>query len=152
MFLEIKIGTTRRYKHMKRFFIIGVGVAALMLVTRPTQAMVIIASTNVVFNGIINGTPNPAYQLDITYDVTLSSGLYEYDYTLTTFPSENVYSFSLGGAPDPINTTGLQIINYGGAVTNASGFNSVSVAWGWSVLAPVTTTTVSFTSPIGPQL
>jgi hypothetical protein len=137
---------------MKRLFIFGAVIAALVGLCRPAQAIVIIPSTAVTFNGITNGVATSAYQLDITYDVTFSAGLYEYDYTLATSPSENIFSFSLGGAPDPINTTGLFINNYGGAVVGASGTNSVSAAWAWGVLSPVTTTTVSFTSPIGPQL
>lgn len=138
---------------MKRFFIFAVALATLVL-CRPAQAAVIIPSTNVVFNGVINGVSTSAYQLDITYDVNFNatSSLYEYDYTLTTVPAENLYSFSLGGAIDPIDTAGLSILSYGGAVPAASGTNAVSVVWQWSVLSPVTTASVSFTSPIAPQL
>lgn len=137
---------------MKKLFSFGVVLAALMSLCSVAQAIVIIPSTTNLYSGIVNGTLNPAFQLDITYDVTFSGGLYEYDYTLATLPAENIYSFSLGGKPDPINTTGLSINNYGGAVVAASGFNTYSVAWAWGVSSPVTSTTVSFTSPIGPQL
>jgi hypothetical protein len=137
---------------MKRFFIFATAILAAVTLCRPAQAMVIIPATNVVFNGLVDGTPNPAYQLDITYDVTFSSGLYEYDYNIATVPTENIYSFALGGPVDPINTTGLNIINYGGAVVGASGFNSQSVVWNWSFLSPATNTTVSFTSPLGPVM
>lgn len=136
---------------MKKLLSLGV-IAALVSLCSATQAIVIIPSTTNVYSGLINGTLNPAFQLDITYDVTFSGGLYQYDYTLATAPAENIFSFSLGGTPDPINTTGLNIINYGGAVVAASGFNTYSVAWAWGVVSPVTSTTVSFTSPIGPQL
>jgi hypothetical protein len=137
---------------MKKRFLFGVGVAAFMALCHPAQAIVIIPSTEVTFNGITNGVATSAYQLDITYDVTFSGGLYEYDYNLVSVPAENIYSFSLGGQVDPIDTAGLNIINYGGAVVGASGFNSDSVAWAWGVSNPALNTTVSFTSPIGPQL
>lgn len=141
---------------MKRFFIFAVAIASLTGLCRSAlaQTNTIIAPTNVIFNGVSGGVSLPSYQLDITYDVTFTpaNDLYEYDYTLTTSPSENIYSFSLGGPVDPIDTAGLTITSYGGALPSASGFNSMSVVWGWAESSATTFATISFTSPIGPQL
>jgi hypothetical protein len=109
---------------------------------------VIIPSTNVLFTAIYNDAPAPGYDLSITYDVTQTGSLYEYDYTLNTSPAEDITSFSIGGALDPINTAGLIITAADGAV---AGTNSMSVAWSWGIESGVTNAFVSFTSPIAPE-
>ena len=72
------------------------------------KATVVVATNTVVYQGLVNGVPNPNFLLDITYDVTLNNGLYNYNYLLTTTPSEAIYSFTIGGAPDPLNTATIR--------------------------------------------
>lgn len=133
------------YTDMKKF--ISATIAAA-LIYHPAHATVIIPSTNVVFTAIYNDAPAPGYDLNITYDVPQTGSLYEYDYTLNTSPAEDITSFSIGGALDPINTAGLTITATGGAV---AGTNSMSVAWSWGIESTVTNVFVSFTSPIAPE-
>jgi hypothetical protein len=137
---------------MRKFVILAV-LAAFTFLCRPAQAIVLEVGTNT-YDGIVDGSLNPSYLLTIDYEVDFSSmsDLYTYQYILSTAPAENIYSFTIGGVPDPINTTGLVIVNYGGAIVGASGATGNSVIWAWGVAFPVTSTTVSFTSPIGPEL
>ena len=116
------------------------------------KATVVVATNTVTFYGIVDGTPNPSYQLNITYDVTLDSGVYTYNYLLSTLPAENLLSFTLGGAPDPLDTQTMAIQNYGGASVSGSGISNDSVGWIWAFNSDVTTTDVSFTSSIAPGL
>ena len=136
---------------MKKLMIFAV-LAAFTFLCRPAQAIVIEVGTNT-YEGITDGSMNPSYLLTIDYEVDFSSSsdLYTYDYILSTAPAESLYSFAIGGQPDPINTSGLVIVNYGGAVVGASGATGNSVVWGWGVSSAITSTTVSFTSPIGPE-
>jgi len=135
---------------MKKIMVCAM-VVALVVLSRPAHANVVIATNTVTYNGIVDGSPDPAYLLNITYDVTFDSGLYTYNYLLSTAPAEDIYAFALGGAPDPINTTGLTITSYGGGSLADSGFDSDSVVWEWGFNSGVTTADVSFTSPIGPE-
>lgn len=128
-------------------FTVAVMVAAMAL---SASASVVVATNTVTFFGIVDGTNDPAYQLNIKYDVTLNSGVYNYNYLLTTAPGEDLYAFTLGGAPDPIDTQTMAILSYGGASPSASGISSDSVGWIWGFNSGVTSADVSFTSDIAP--
>ena len=135
---------------MKRIMISAVAVALLAVSLMTARATVIVATNTVTYQGLVNGVPNPSYLLNITYDVTLNGGLYNYNYLLTTTPSEAIYSFTIGGAPDPINTSTMTIVNYGGASVTGSGFSNNSVGWLWAFNSGITSADVSFTSQIAP--
>lgn len=134
---------------MKKLMLYAVAVAVTAMALS-ARATVIVSTNTVAYTGIVNGTPDPTYQLDITYDVTLDSGVYTYNYLITTAPSESLYSFTLGGAPDPIDTQTMAIQNYGGASVSASGISANSVGWLWGFNSGITTADVSFTTSIAP--
>src|ERR1700744_2378606 len=129
---------------MKRTIISAVAVALLAVSMITAKATVIVATNTVTYQGLVNGVPNPSYLLNITYDVTLDSGLYTYNYLLSTTPAESIYSFTIGGAPDPINTSTMAIVNYGGASVSGSGFSNNSVGWLWAFNSNISTADVSF--------
>ena len=149
--VSVAVMVSETYPTMKRFLILVV-VALISVMCRPAQAILIEIGTNT-YTGTTDSASEPSDLLTIAYEVDFSSvsNVFTYDYTLTTTPGELLTSFTLGGGPDPINTTGLDIINYGGAVVGASGFTSDSVIWGWGPLSDTTSALVSFTSPIGPE-
>lgn len=130
-----------------KFFAVAAVVAVMALSAR---ASVVVSTNTVTFYGIVDGTNDPAYQLNITYDVTLNSGVYDYNYLLTTSPAEDLTSFTLGGSPDPIDTQTMAIENYGGASVSGSGISDDSVGWVWGFNSGITSADVSFTSDIAP--
>ncbi len=135
---------------MKSKMISAVAVALLAVSLVTAKATVVVATNTVVYQGLVNGVPNPGYLLDITYDVTFNGSLYNYNYLLTTTPSESIYSFTVGGAPDPLNTATMAIVNYGGASVTGSGISNNSVGWLWGFNSGITSADVSFTSQIAP--
>jgi hypothetical protein len=138
---------------MKRLLFFAM-VAALGLLCRPAQAIVVVATNTVNFSGIYNSTPEPSYQLSITYDVTENnSGLYTYNYDLVTTPAEPIYSFSIGGVLDPIDTATM-VQSYSLAEGSpASAVLNNSVVWEWAATPPgITSDDVSFTSDLAPGL
>lgn len=135
---------------MKRF-ILATAVASLIAVCIPARATVIIAPNTVSFEGLSGGVLQPSYDLSITYDVNeINPGVYEYDYDLSTTAAEKLTSFTIGGAPDPIDTDTMIISNYGHASVSGSGFDSDSVGWVWAFNSGVTSDDLSFTSDIAP--
>jgi len=122
-----------------------------MAVGHSARATIITEGTNT-YSGIFNGSYNPAYQLTIAYEVTLSSGVYTYDYSLTTTPAEDLTSFTIGGNNNPINTNTLGNMIFGLASPIASGYNSDSVGWLWGFNSGVTADSVGFTSDLPPGL
>jgi len=129
-------------------------VAALTGMSIPAQAIIVVAipTNTVTFTGIYNFAPDPAYQLSITYDVTEdnNTGLYTYNYDLVTTPAELLSSFSIGGAPDPIDTFSM-IQSYGLAESSpASAVLNNSVVWEWAAGNDIPSDDVSFTSTIAP--
>lgn len=125
-------------------------VAVIVAAATLSARAVLVTTNTVIYYGVVNGVSDPTYQLDITYGVTLDSGIYTYNYILSTSPAESIYSFTLGGAPDPINTETMAILNYGGASTTGSGISNDSVGWLWGFNSGVTSAEVSFTSTIAP--
>jgi hypothetical protein len=140
------------YSEIKKMKKIIISAVAALLVTGclTANATVIVATNTATYEGVVDGTLNSHYLLNITYDVTLDSGIYTYNYLLATVPSEDLYSFTLGGAPDPIDTQTMAIVNYGGASITASGISNDSVGWLWGFNSGVTSADVSYTSTIGP--
>lgn len=115
------------------------------------RATIVIAPQTVSFVGNSDGVIHPNNCLYITYEVNeTSSGVYEYDYDLQTINPEALTSFTIGGAGDPLITTGLSMLDYGKAEAEASGFNGDSVGWDWGFNSDVTSDDVSFTSDIAP--
>jgi hypothetical protein len=112
------------------------------------RAGIIIPPTTVTFNG----NPTPDYVLTITYGVTESASLYTYSYALSVSPGEQLTSFTIGGAPDPVVTDTAVISSYGGADTSLSGITGDSIIYQWDFNAGITTADVSYTSAYGPTL
>jgi hypothetical protein len=115
------------------------------------RAIIIIAPQTVSFVGVSDGVSHSNNQLFITYEVNeINSCVFEYDYELQTIDPEALTSFTIGGAGDPLTTTGMSMLDYGKAEVDASGFNSDSVGWDWGFNSDVTSDKVSFTSDIAP--
>lgn len=115
------------------------------------RAAIVIAPQTVSFAGVSDGVIHPNNCLYITYEVTeINSGVFEYDYALQTINPEALTSFTIGGAGNPLITTGMSMLDYGKAEAGASGFNSDSVGWDWGFNSNVTSDNVSFTSDIAP--
>jgi hypothetical protein len=110
------------------------------------HASIVIPSTEVSFNGV----PYSSDGLSITYEVTQSGGLYTYSYDLVTTPEEDLTSFTIGGALNPIDTQGVVISAYGGAISSLSGASSDSVIYEWALDSGITSADVSYTSPNAP--
>jgi len=116
-----------------------------------TRANIIIAPQTVSFVGVSDGVVHPNNCLYITCEVNeIQSGVFEYDYDLQTINPEALTSFTIGGANNPLITTGMSMLDYGKAEPDASGFNSDSVGWDWGFNSDVTSDDVSFTSDIAP--
>jgi hypothetical protein len=124
--------------------------AAVMLIALglSARASIVIPPTVVTYNGI----SNPAYQLAITYEVTLNAGLYTYSYDLATTPAEEITSFTIGGTPDPVDTESVVITSYGGADPTLSGPTADSIVFQWDFNSGITSADVSYTSVNGPRL
>ena len=132
---------------MKNLMVIAIAVV-LMAAGHSARAMVVIMDGTNTYKGICKS----GSQLTIAYEVTEASGFYTYDYTLTTSPSVDLTSFTIGGISDPIDTQTMGNLVYGHAIPAASGFNKDSVGWDWGLNSRVTTDTVGFTSDISPKL
>lgn len=114
-------------------------------------AIIVVGPQTVSYVGISDDTPQPNNLLDITYEVDeIQAGVYLYNYELQTIDPAALTSFTIGGAHDPINTTGMAMLNYGHADANDSGFNSDSVGWDWGFRSDITSDEVSFTSDVAP--
>jgi hypothetical protein len=142
---------------MKNLLAIAIGAVCLAF-CHPAQGIVVVleAGTNS-YAGVdaTTGLPDPTHQLAIAYEVTETTGstpFYTYDYTLTTTPTEDLTSFTIGANTDPINTQtiGDFTFNYGQAIPAGSGFNSYSVGWDWGFNSGITTDSVGFSSYIPP--
>lgn len=115
------------------------------------RAIIIVAPQTVSFVGVSDGASQPNNRLYITYEVNeAGSGLFEYDYNLQTINPEALTSFTIGGNGDPLDTSGMSMLNFGKAEEDASGFNSDSVGWDWGFNSDVTSDDLSFTSDIAP--
>jgi hypothetical protein len=149
---------------MKNLMVIAIA-AVLMAVGHSARAIIVVMDGTNSYSGInaTTGLPDPSYQLTIAYEVTETTGnnpysgnipYYTYDYTLTTTPSEDLTSFTIGGNSDPINTATINLFpfNYGVAIPAASGFNLDSVGWDWGFSSGITSDTVGFSSEIAPSL
>ncbi|HEX3625766.1 MAG TPA: hypothetical protein VH280_10105 [Verrucomicrobiae bacterium] len=126
---------------------------AILLLAASIQARanIIIAPQTVSFVGISNGRAHPNDRLYITYEVDeIRSGIFEYEYDLQTIDPKALTSFTIGGADDPLITTGLSMLDYGHAEENASGFNSDSIGWDWGFNSDVTCDHLSFISDVAP--
>lgn len=132
--------------------LITIGVAGLLAaVAFQGRAIIVIPPQTVSFEGVSDGHTIPNDKLFIAYEVTeIQTGLYEYNYDLTTCNPEALTSFTIGGAGDPIDTQGMKMLDYGYADKDASGFDSNSVGWDWGFNSDVTHDDVSYTSPIEP--
>jgi hypothetical protein len=123
----------------------------LAAVSFQARAIIIIAPETVSFVGVSDGVSQPNDRLYITYEVTESrSGVFEYSYDLQTIDPEDLTSFTIGGASDPLNTAGMKMVDYGYADKGASGFNSDSAGWDWGFNSGVTCDDLSFTSDVAP--
>ncbi|MGH7941266.1 MAG: PEP-CTERM sorting domain-containing protein [Limisphaerales bacterium] len=131
---------------------IGLAIAiCIAAVSFPARAQIIIPCETESFVGISDGILQPDYCLYITYGVNeIASGLYQYDYELQTIEPEALTSFTIGGLTDPLDTTGMAMLDYGKTEVGASGFNSDSVGWDWGFNSQVTSDDVSFTSTVAP--
>lgn len=146
-------GTSNR--QMKNLIVIAV-VAALMAISHPARAIVIVTEGANTYDGInpLNGSQDPAYQLTIAYEVTETTGLnpsYSYDYTLTTTPALDLTSFTIGGAFTPVDTQSIFDFKSGKA-NSGSEFNNNSVIWEWNADAGLTCDTIGFSSDTPPDL
>lgn len=115
------------------------------------RAIIVVPQQTVSFEGVSDGHTVPDDLLCITYEVNeINTGVYEYSYDLSTYVPEDLTSFTIGGAHDPLDTQGMKMLSYGAADQAASGFNSNSVGWDWGFNLNVTEDEVSYTSPIAP--
>lgn len=136
---------------MKNLTAIAITIA-LMAAGFSARAMVVIMDGSDSCQNNSSGLCQPDYQLAISYEVTETSGIYTYDYTLTTSPSVDLTSFTIGGFSDPIDTQTMCDLVYGHASPWASGFDCNSVSWDWGRHSRVTSDTVGFTSDLPPGL
>lgn len=135
---------------MKNLITITVAVL-LAAVAYQGRAIIVVPPQTVSFEGISDGRTLPTDQLYITYEVSeIRTGVYEYSYNLSTYFPQDLTSFTIGGATDPIDTKGMIITDYGCADKDASGFNNNSVGWDWGFDSDVTHDDVSYTSPVAP--
>ncbi|HTV43481.1 MAG TPA: hypothetical protein VMF08_23160 [Candidatus Sulfotelmatobacter sp.] len=132
--------------------LITIAVAGLLAtVAFQGRALIVVPSQTVSFEGVSDGHTLPNDRLYITYEVNeIQTGVYEYSYGLTTYVPEALTSFTIGGNSDPLDTTGMKMLDYGCAEQDASGFDSNSVGWVWGFDSDVTDDDVSYTSPIAP--
>lgn len=133
--------------------LITLGIAGLLAaVAFQVRAIIVVPAQTVLFEGVSNGRTLPNDTLFITYEVTeIQTGLYDYNYDLTTCNPEALTSFTIGGAGDPLDTQGMKMLDYGYADKGASGFDSDSVGWDWGFNSDVTYDDVSYTSPVAPS-
>jgi hypothetical protein len=116
------------------------------------QAQIIIPSTAVTFTGQSGGSSVPNSTLSITYEVTLSGGLYTYSYILSSPSTDPMLSFTLGGVTDPVDTQTVAFANIGHTDPALNGITANSIVFGWDFSKAVTSDTVSYTSVNGPTL
>jgi hypothetical protein len=135
---------------MKNLMTIGVA-GLLAAVAFQGRAIIVVPPQTVSFEGVSDGHTIPNDKLFITYEVTeIQTGLYEYNYALSTYTPEALTSFTIGGAADPLDTQGMKMLDYGCAEKDASGFDGNSVGWVWGFNSDVTHDDVSYTSPVAP--
>ncbi len=135
---------------MKKPIIIAIAIC-LAAASFDAGANITIPSEIMSFVGVSDGVSQPDNHLNITCEVDeIGSGIYEYSYDLQTIDPEALTSFTIGGIGDPLNTTGMTMLDYGETDVAASGFNSDSVGWDWGFNSNVTSDDVSFTSTIAP--
>lgn len=135
---------------MKKWTLLAVA-AALAAGSLQARAIIVLANNTACVDGVSDGASLPNDQLYIAYSVDeISSGLYFYNYDLWTVVPEDLTSFTIGGATDPIDTTGLTMLNYGRAEAAASGYSDDSVGWDWGFNSGVTGDDVSFLSNVAP--
>jgi hypothetical protein len=135
---------------MKKLITISIAIF-LAAVSFHARAIIVVAPQMVSFVGLSDGVSQPNNCLYITYEVDeIRSGIYEYNYDLLTVNPEALTSFTIGGVGDPLDTSGMSMLDYGKADADASGFNSDSVGWDWGFNSDVTSDDVSFTSDVAP--
>ncbi len=129
-------------------------VVAVMLaaVGLSAQAQIIIPSTLVTYTGQSGGSPVPNSTLSITYEVTLSGGLYTYSYILSSPTADPMLSFTLGSKASPADTLTVALLNLGQTDPALDGVTPTSIVFGWDFNSGVSSDTVSYTSVNGPAL
>lgn len=127
-----------------RKFIASILFAGLLAAGLSAPAQ-IIGPTTVTYNGVKDSS-----ELSITYEVTHSGGLYTYSYDLVTDPGEELTSFVIGNASDPVNTASVVIVSSGGAFSSGIGATGDYIYFEWNVTSDTTSADVSYTSPFAP--